>query len=166
MIDGRKIDTIVIHASASQAKSDWGVAELRRVHMVERGWSDVGYHYVITRTGKTEQGRSIQRKGAHVKGHNKHSIGVCLIGGIDEQGNSEDNFCDEQYLSLQKLLFDLCGRLGSVEVICGHRDLSPDRNNDGEISQGEWLKDCPCFDVQAWLDKINFWEEYEKNTSG
>lgn len=113
----------------------------------------IGYHHVIRRNGDIEGGRSHRDKGAHVKGHNHESIGVCLVGGLDENRDPEDNYTGDQWASLLNLLHSLKAEFPHAEIL-GHRDLSPDINGDGIIEEWEWLKICPCFDVRS---KINEW---------
>jgi N-acetyl-anhydromuramyl-L-alanine amidase AmpD len=115
-----------------------------------RGWSGVGYHAVIRRNGQIEFGRHFDETGAHVKGWNTRSVGVCMVGGVNGAGDAEDNFTTVQYDSLRSVLGVLAHAYPSAQVV-GHRDLSPDLNGDGIITQDEWLKDCPCFDVTEWL---------------
>ena len=81
----RDINQIIVHCSATPPSMIVGADDIRKWHKA-RGWSDIGYHYVIKRNGVTEKGRDITRVGAHAKGHNEDSLGVVLIGGIDEDG--------------------------------------------------------------------------------
>jgi len=152
----RPIQFIAIHCSASSPKSseNMGVAELNAMH-IERGFACIGYHYVIKRNGEIVRGRPKNVVGAHVEGFNSISLGVCLIGGIDTNGKPINNFTDQQFASLKVLLLELQQSLPRV-VIQGHRDFSPDKNHDGQITQNEWLKSCPCFDVKPW------WQEQSK----
>ena len=74
---------IVIHHTAGQDRSELDVEALRRYHVQERGWSDIGYHWVVERVGETWQavmGRPMNRAGAHVRGHNLYSVGVAFVG--------------------------------------------------------------------------------------
>ena len=89
--------------------------------------------------------------GAHVKGHNQHSLGICLVGGITQTGKNHGEYTEKQWFALHKLLQKLESEYPSARI-CGHRDLSPDVNGDGTITPNEWLKDCPGFDVWTWLD--------------
>lgn len=136
----RRIDKIIIHCSATKHGQDIGVNEIRKWHKA-RGFSDVGYHYVIRGNGVTEDGRLNQTIGAHAKGHNKHSIGVCLVGGLDEDGNPSPDFTREQRRALRRLV-DFLQQTYSVpnEGIMGHRDLPG------------VAKACPCFEVERWLE--------------
>lgn len=105
----------------------------------KRKFLDIGYHYVIRRDGSLETGRPPLTTGAHAKGFNKNSIGVCMVGGVSEEGEPENNFTYSQFTTLKSLL-NLLPKLTSNKVeILGHRDL-PDV-----------AKECPCFDVKEWL---------------
>lgn len=146
----RVIKKIVVHCSATTAYMDIGRKEIDRWHR-QRGFLCIGYHYVIRRDGTVEEGRPEEQAGAHVEGHNKDSIGVCIVGGVAADGKSgEQNFTDAQYVSLHAVLRGLRGRYKNADIL-GHRDLSPDRNGDGRITRNEWMKECPSFDVRGWL---------------
>lgn len=134
----REINLIVIHAAATPPGMDVGVEEIRRWHVDERGWSDIGYHYVIRRDGRFEAGRPIERQGAHARGYNENSIGVCLVGGVDEDGNADCNYTAFQWTQLAILIEGLMKAYPDAEVL-GHRDLGSN-------------KACPVFDVKAWME--------------
>ena len=143
----RRTDHIVIHCSATPPSSDIGIDEIRDWHTSPpRKWSDVGYHAVIRRDGEIEFGRHFDEPGAHVKGHNYRTVGICLVGGVDEQGEPENNFTDEQFESARAIVATLKLAYPFATVV-GHRDLSPDANGDGIITSDEWLKACPSFEV-------------------
>ena len=150
----KTIDAIVIHCSATRAGQDVRAADIDKWHK-ERGFACIGYNFVIDLDGKVEVGRPLSRDGAHCntagtsgKSYNKHSIGICYIGGLDKNGNPADTRTMEQKLSLYNLVYKLMDQYPIVEVI-GHRDASPDKNKDGKITPNEWIKQCPCFDVRA-----------------
>jgi N-acetyl-anhydromuramyl-L-alanine amidase AmpD len=130
-------DFIAVHCSATQPKSDIGAPEIKRWHR-ERGFLDIGYHYVIRRNGVIDAGRPEHAAGAHVVGFNHNSVGVCLVGGINAQGKSENNFTPEQFERLEMLLRTLKDKYPKA-VIQGHRDFP------------QVAKDCPCFDVKKWV---------------
>lgn len=150
----RDINLLVIHCSATPPGSAIGVDEIRKWHTKPKpegnGWSDVGYHYVITRDGVIEPGRPVERPGAHARGHNANSIGVCLVGGVDRNQKPDCNFTRLQWGSLSVLVDSLLQAYGPLKVI-GHRDLSPDLDGDGVIDASERLKACPCFDAGEWM---------------
>lgn len=148
------IDSLVIHCSATRAGQDVRASDIDKWHK-DRGFACIGYNFVIDLDGKVEVGRPLSRDGAHCntagtsgKSYNKHSIGICYIGGLDENGNPADTRTMEQKLSLYNLVYKLMDQYPIVEVI-GHRDASPDKNKDGKITSNEWIKQCPCFDVRA-----------------
>lgn len=149
----RPINLLVVHCSATPAARDIGVNEIRGWHKAN-GWNDIGYHYVIRRDGTVETGRAEAIAGAHVSGHNAKSIGVCLVGGVKPDMTPEANFTPAQFIALEQLLRQLKGRFPTARI-CGHRDLSPDRNGDGKVTPGEWVKACPTFDVPAWWAGLN-----------
>lgn len=128
---------LVVHCSATQAKSDIGAKEITRMHR-ERGFLTIGYHFVIRRSGTVEGGRELDTIGAHAEGWNSRSVGICLVGGIDKNGKAENNFTDDQFHALAILLQVLREKFPKASVL-GHRDLPNVK------------KDCPCFDVRRWL---------------
>lgn len=138
----RHIDEVVIHCAATRPgwmlnDFDKAVAEIRRWHVEGRGWSDIGYHFLISRHGAVAEGRPLARIGAHVRGHNRHSIGVCLLGG---HGASADDafaqhFTAAQYVALTEKLTELASSLGRALKISGHNQYA--------------AKACPGFSVPA-----------------
>lgn len=128
----RKIDRIIIHCSDTPAGRYTTVEDIDRWHR-ERGFKKIGYHYVIYLNGAIHKGRSETEVGAHCKGYNAHSIGVCYIGG-KENGKPKDTRTDAQKESLLFLLRDLKKRYPQAKI-CGHRDLA--------------ARDCPCFDAKS-----------------
>lgn len=145
---------IIIHCSATKPSQYWvGVNSIRESHLA-RGFSDIGYHFVINRDGHWCKGRPISKQGAGVFGHNKGAIHICMVGGLDESGKPEDNFTERMYATLRYRLSDLCAVHGiKEENISGHRDYSPDSDGDGVIDESEWIKVCPCFDVSQKLQE-------------
>jgi len=142
-------DLLVVHCSATRPTQDIGVRDITQWH-IQRGFDTVGYHYVIRRNGEVERGRPENAVGAHVRGQNVNSIGICLAGGVDNAGKPANNFTAAQFVALHQLLDELRKRYPEARVL-GHRDLSPDRNGDGVISPNEFIKACPSFDVATWL---------------
>ena len=145
----RKIDSVIIHCSATKAGMDFSVADIDRWHRA-RGMNGIGYHYVVRLDGTVEKGREVEVAGAHCLGWNGRSIGICYIGGLDTNGNPADTRTDEQKKSMKGLVEELKLRYRIVTVM-GHRDTSPDLNGNGIIEPGEFIKSCPCFDVKKWL---------------
>lgn len=129
----RVIKEIIVHCSATAEGRDFTVEDIRRWHK-QQGWSDIGYHYVIGRHGEKWTGRDVDVSGAHCEGHNRNSIGVCYIGGLDAAGKkAKDTRTLQQKAVLLSLLTEL-KRLYPDAKIYGHRDFA--------------RKDCPSFDAK------------------
>ncbi len=142
----RIINKIIIHCSATISNLDLGAKEIDVWHR-RRGFRKIGYHFVIRRDGKLEEGRKISEIGAHTKGQNANSIGICLIGGINSQTKlAENNFTTEQFERLKSLINELIAKYSSIEQIDGHKKYAP--------------KDCPCFEVNDWLKQENFSKKF------
>ena len=152
----RTINEIIIHCSDTQEGCDVRAKDIRRWHMTPkekggRGWSDIGYHYVIDLDGTIEVGRPFEKRGAHCIGddgsdHNSHSIGICYIGGrrvrLDLPRGWEwaDTRTKEQREAMYYLVKALLAAFPKAGVH-GHREFA--------------ARACPCFDVQAWLREMN-----------
>lgn len=142
---------LVVHVTATPPKADIGVKEVRVMHLA-RGFNDIGYHYVIRRNGSVAQGRQPDSSvGAHVQGYNSVALGVSLVGGVDAKGKPEHNATPEHMCALEELLRTLQIKYPKAGV-CGHRDLSPDKDGDGVIEPFEHIKACPCFDAIPWAE--------------
>lgn len=128
----RRINEIIVHCTATPEGKDYTVDTLRQWHK-QRGFSDVGYHFIVHPDGRLEAGRSIDIAGAHCVGHNVHSIGVCYIGGLDSNGQPKDTRTKEQRIALKTLLVSL-RIIYRQAPIYGHCDFS--------------AKACPCFDAK------------------
>lgn len=112
-----------------------------------RGFNGIGYHFYIRKNGDIKTTRPIERIGAHAKGFNRTSIGICYEGGLDCHGRPADTRTEWQVHSMHVLVLTLLRDYPGCRV-CGHRDLSPDLNGNGEIEPEEWVKACPCFDAE------------------
>ena len=132
----KEVQYIIVHCSATPPDMDIGVEDIRQWHR-EKGWSDVGYHYIIRRNGNVEKGRSDNQSGAHVRGYNSVSLGICMVGGVDDFNTPDANYTASQWKALDKLVNDLKLTYPSAKV-CGHRDM-PGVD-----------KACPCFDAISW----------------
>ena len=135
------IKYLVIHCSATSPLMDIGKYEITEWHKARR-FKTIGYHYVIRRDGTLEYGRNLQTQGAHVKGHNHYSVGICLVGGVDDLGHPEDNFTTLQYQELENLLRKLKQDFPNA-IVQGHRDFPNVK------------KACPSFDVKSWWANIS-----------
>ena len=141
----RKIDLIVIHCSATREDSCFTEYDLDTCHR-RRGFNGPGYHFYIRKDGRIVSTRPIERVGAHARGFNARSIGICYEGVLDREGHPKDTRTPEQKHSMRVLVRTLLTDYPGCEV-CGHRDLSTDLNGNGEIEPEEWIKACPCFEV-------------------
>ena len=148
--NSRMVDLIVIHCSATKETSRLTPLALDRMHR-QRGFNGCGYHYYIERDGKINSMRPSEKVGAHARGYNAHSLGICYEGGLDKNGRAADIRTERQKVSLRALVKVLRQLYPTINRVVGHRDLSPDRNGDGVITPDEWTKQCPCFDVASEL---------------
>lgn len=140
---------LIVHCAATSANVDVGVKEIDRWHR-ERGFFSIGYHLVIRRNGVVESGRPLDQPGAHARGYNSVSRGVCIVGGVDGVDKNHDgritadefvpqaNFTPEQMVSLAEILTAWKAEYPNAKII-GHRDVDPG-------------KACPSFDVAAWVE--------------
>lgn len=129
----RNINEIIVHCTATEFGVPVSDNDLYQWHVVERGFSDVGYHYVIHANGHISSYRSLLIPGAHCKGHNKHSIGIAYVGGLIN-GIPHDTRTIPQKESLNNLIESLCNRF-PITKISGHNEYSN--------------KSCPCFDAKT-----------------
>lgn len=131
-LNKRNIKELIVHCSATPEGKDYSVDTIRQWHL-QRGFSDIGYHYVIYRDGSIHIGRDESIIGAHCTGHNTNSIGVCYIGGCASDGKTpKDTRTTEQKQSLVKLLKELKTKYPQASIH-GHRDFAN--------------KACPSFDA-------------------
>jgi len=140
---GRQINRIVIHCTASSQNAS--VEAILNYFKNVKGWSAPGYHYMISPNGDIENTWPISKVSNGVKGKNSDSLHIAYIG-----GKNGDNRTDKQKESMLYLIKHLKDQLGDIPVV-GHRDLSPDKNNNGVIERQEWVKRCPSFEVTEWL---------------
>jgi N-acetylmuramoyl-L-alanine amidase len=141
----RDIKRIFVHCSFTKPREGRagspliGASEIRKWHVEERRWSDIGYHYVIKRDGTLELGRPVERQGAHAAGHNEDSIGICLVGGMDKKtGKAVKDYTDVQWEQLELLVRGLVAKYNiSDSNVLGHNDVTT-------------TKTCPNFDVKYW----------------
>ena len=123
-------DNIVIHCADTPDDRDVDMAEIRRWHVEERGWSDIGYHFVIRRNGLVEAGRDVKLQGAHARQVNRKSVGICMVGRKDFDPRQFDSLKDTVMLLLK--LYPGC-------KVIGHCDVEPKKPA------------CPGFDVNKWF---------------
>lgn len=129
----RAINEIIIHCSATAEGKDYTTSQIKQWHLA-RGFSDIGYHWVIYRDGSIHQGRDESKVGAHCTGHNSYSIGVCYIGGCSTDGKTpKDTRTENQKASLIKLLKELKMRYPKAKIYPHYKFAN---------------KACPCFDAE------------------
>jgi len=128
MLSFKNIKLLVVHCSDTEDKEKISAIDIHKMHL-GFGWNGIGYHKIINRSGKIENGRPEYWVGAHVKGKNDISLGVCLIG--------KYKFTSKQFESLEKVLKKWKATYPNAKII-GHRDT------------GNTHKTCPNFDVKSW----------------
>lgn len=133
----RRIDKIILHCSATLPGQRVDVETITRWHK-QRGFKTIGYHFFIDRSGTIHAGRPLEEQGAHCKGQNAHSIGICYEGGLDKGGFPLDTRTILQRIAMKELVAQLLGQFPDATVH-GHREFAN--------------KACPCFDVQAEFGK-------------
>ena len=144
----RNLTEIIVHCTATPNSWRDGestsskVAEVKRWHTDPkpggRGWSDIGYHFLIDRDGTIAEGRPMTRDGAHVLGKNKGTVGISIFGGQTSSADQKfnDNYTPEQDRALRWLIADLKEKYPSIEKLSGHNEYAN--------------KACPGFNVREW----------------
>lgn len=176
-LPARAVNLIVIHCSATQSGKPLRVEAIDAMH-AQRGFArsplavrafnsqlpHIGYHFFIGVDGIVYTGRHVDEVGAHAANFNARSIGICMAGGVERDGQ----YTTAQWDALAALVTELANHYHiplapptrhyngmqsytETDGICGHRDLSPDKDGDGLVEPFEWVKTCPGFDVRAWL---------------
>ncbi len=129
----RSINELIWHCTATPEGREVTVAEIDLWHK-QRGWNGIGYHKVVHLDGSVSNGRPIATMGAHVKGHNRGTIGYVYVGGLDKSGNPKDTRTDAQKATMIRLSQEAVRDYG-IKKISGHRDYA--------------AKACPCFDASG-----------------
>ncbi len=120
----RQIKQLIVHCSATREGQDISVDTIRKWHVEDRGWSDIGYHFYIDINGRVEKGRDIAKIGAHTKGQNRNSIGICYCGGVEADGKTpKDTRLDCQKEALTAVLRTLKAMYPEA-VIHSHNDFA------------------------------------------
>lgn len=128
----RNIDKIIIHCSATPEGREHTVSDITSWHKA-RGFTTIGYHYVIYLDGTIHEGRPEEQMGAHTTGQNQNSIGICYVGGTDAKGAPKDTRTDKQKVALIALVKELKEKYPKAKVF-GHYNFAN--------------KSCPCFRVE------------------
>ena len=155
----RTIKKIVVHCSATYQGVDVNAKEIDKWHRMD-GFKAIGYHYVIRLNGEIEEGRREMEPGAHCRGHNGDSIGICYVGGLSDWSHKpKDTRTKAQKASLVKLIGELRDRYGKDLPVYGHNQLTCSRpRHDKTFNPMECKKNCmrcnypkkacPSFDVK------------------
>jgi N-acetylmuramoyl-L-alanine amidase len=134
----RELNRIIMHSTATQEGKDYDIQDIRKWHL-QRGFADVGYHFVIYRNGIIAKGRNIEIQGAHTLGHNKDSVGVAYIGGIDANGKAKDTRTLAQKVSMRALILYLRLRY-RIKKVMGHKECTH--------------TECPSFDSEKYAKNV------------
>jgi N-acetylmuramoyl-L-alanine amidase len=140
----RKVNKLIVHCTATPEFKDFDVDDVRDWHVKGNGWSDIGYHFLVKLDGTVQDGRPLEKIGAHVGGHNKDSIGIAYVGGMDK--NMEewiDTRTSDQKDAIFNLLMDLKFQFPDA-VVYGHNDFTD-------------KKACPCFNAKKEYKDISEW---------
>ncbi len=138
----RNIRYLVVHCSATPEGRDHTVKDIDLWHK-QRGFNEIGYNYIVRLDGTVEEGRDVNKVPAHVEGHNKDSIGICYIGGIDKNTlQPKDTRTQAQKEALKKLLKELKALYPQADIL-GHRDFPG------------VAKACPCFNAKDEYKNIS-----------
>ena len=135
----RDLKRIIIHCTATPEGKHFDVATIRRWHVKDRGWKDIGYHYVIYLDGSVHEGRPVEQVGAHTSGHNADSIGIVYVGGCDAKMKAKDTLNEAQETAMVNLIKALREQYGELSLH-GHNEYA--------------AKACPSFKVKdkfSWL---------------
>lgn len=130
----RPIHEIIWHCSASKEDVPVRVEQIRDRHVNGNGWWHIGCHIVVELDGSVEAGGPVSRQGAHVRGHNRDSLGICCVRGLDAAGKPKDARTPAQRDDFYRKTVEPRARFPSATV---------------QWPQRFWNKACPCFDVRA-----------------
>jgi N-acetylmuramoyl-L-alanine amidase len=133
----RKINRIILHCTATPEGKHFDVDTIRRWHVKDRGWKDIGYHYVIYLDGSVHEGRPVEQSGAHTSGHNADSIGIVYVGGCDTKMKAKDTLNEAQETAMVNLIKSLRDEYGDLSLH-GHNEFA--------------AKACPSFKVAEKFD--------------
>ena len=158
----RNINKIIVHCSATPEGKAFSVDDIRRWHL-KRGFADIGYHFVIYLDGSVHVGRPLAKAGAHCKGHNAHSVGVCYIGGCEAHSQKpKDTRTEEQKRSLVRLITELRQQFPNASVH-GHSEFTCQRGKyEAGFNISECSRECTaCKFANKACPSFNAREEYK-----
>lgn len=131
----RVVDKVYLHCSASDHSAHDDIEVIRKWHTQTNGWSDIGYHYFIRKSGRVEAGRNLEHTPAAQGGHNRGTIAICL------HGLKAENFTSKQFRALSKLCREINAAYEQQLTFHGHSEVSN--------------KTCPVFDYRTVLGLDN-----------
>jgi N-acetylmuramoyl-L-alanine amidase len=137
----RQINKLIVHCSATREGHNIPVETIRKWHMEGRGWSDIGYHFYIDLEGNISKGRDITKMGAHCKGHNRNSIGICYCGGVEADGKTPKDTRNFQQTEALLCVLRTLKAMYPKAKIHSHNDFAN--------------KACPSFDATCEYEDIN-----------
>jgi N-acetylmuramoyl-L-alanine amidase len=130
------ITHLTIHCAATPEGRDVPPATIEAWDRAKFG--QVSYHWIVDIHGNKHRSLGDDVLGCHTHLHNHGNIGVCYVGGCDLHMNAKDTRTDAQKATLLEIVREYQAAHRDI-VVQGHRDW-PDVH-----------KDCPSFDVRAWL---------------
>lgn len=140
----RNVNEIILHCSATVEGNDIGIETIRKWH-INRGFNDIGYHYVIYIDGSVHEGRNEDKIGAHCIGRNKNSIGICYIGGLDKEKKPKDTRTEEQKISMYQLVDEILDKYKlTVDNVHCHYEYAN--------------KACPSFKIEDFREEFQNWK--------
>lgn len=140
----RNVNEIILHCSATIEGNDIGIETIRKWH-INRGFNDIGYHYVIYIDGSVHEGRNEDKIGAHCTGRNKNSIGICYIGGLDKEKEPKDTRTEEQKISMYQLVDKILDKYKlTVDNVHCHYEYAN--------------KACPSFKIEDFREEFQNWK--------
>lgn len=141
----RAVDRVFLHCSASDHAHHDNIATMRKWHVEDRGWSDVGYHFFIRKDGTVEDGRPLENTPAAQGGNNRGTIAICL------HGLALENFTEAQYTAVAELCSSITAAYQGMITFHGHCEVSS--------------KACPVFPYKAVLGLDSHGEMVFEKTS-
>lgn len=141
----KSTNAIVVHCTATPEGKEFTAKDIDVMHR-QRGFTAIGYHFIIRLDGTVESGRPVDTVGAHVQDHNATTVSLSYVGGVDAKGKAKDTRTPAQKAAMLCLIKQLKASYPGAKVL-GHRDFSPDKNKNGRVDPNERIKECPCFDA-------------------
>ena len=137
----RQINKLIVHCSATREGKNITVETIKKWHVEGNGWSDIGYHFYIDLEGNIFKGRDIAKMGAHCKGHNRNSIGICYCGGVEADGKTPKDTRNYQQTEALLCVLRTLKAMYPEAKIHSHKDFA--------------RKACPSFDATKEYEDIN-----------